>query len=98
MKVDGKLAVSGSELAEFVAFAEILPVAPHTWWINVETGSTHTTRTVADESPPAGCARLMTGPDPAWVAQWNGDLQRACDEQLNPILAEIDLSTPEEQS
>ncbi|ROZ49398.1 hypothetical protein EEB13_05605 [Rhodococcus sp. WS3] len=88
MKINGTLTVSSEELAEFVAFAEILPVAPHTLWINVDTGALHTTRTVADESPPTGCARLMTGPDPDWVNQWGGDWQRACDEQLNPLLAQ----------
>lgn len=95
MKIDDTLYVSGEDLAEFVALAEILPVAPHTWWINVETGALHTTRTVADESPPTGCARLMTGPDPGWVEQWDGDWQRACDEQLNPMLIEAFNGTGE---
>lgn len=87
MKNAGTLSVTGDELAEFVAFAKVEPIAPHTWWINLGTGETHVTRTVFDETPPVGCARLMTGPAPDWVEQWGGDWQRACDEQLNPALA-----------
>lgn len=87
MKIDGTLTVSSEELAEFVAFAEVEPIAPHTWWIHLGTGETQVTRTITDEVPPQGCARLMTGPAPDWVAQWGGDWQRACDEQLNPMLA-----------
>ena len=88
MKSNGVLTVSGIELAEFVQYAAVEPIAPHTWWINLDTGETQVTRTITDEIPPQGCARLMTGPAPDWVAQWDGDWQRACDEQLNPMLAE----------
>lgn len=95
---NGVLSVTAPELAEFAALASVQPIAQHTWWINLETGETHVTRTVLDETPPDGCARLMTGPAAEWVGQWDGDWQRACDEQLNPILAEIKPSTPEEES
>lgn len=98
MKDAGRLSVTGGELSEFVRFATVEPIAPHTWWINIETGETHVTRTIFDETPPAGCARLMTGPAPDWVEQWAGDWQRACDEQLNPLLAQFVAQPTEEES
>jgi hypothetical protein len=97
MKIDGMLSVVGAELAEFVRVAEVEPIAPHTWWIDLDTGDTHVTRTITDETPPNGCARLMTGPAPEWVEQWDGDWQRACDEQLNPLLAQFPPNLEGEQ-
>ncbi|MFI8664216.1 hypothetical protein ACIGKR_29765 [Rhodococcus qingshengii] len=89
MMIDGVLAVSASELAEFANTAAVQPIALHTWWIHLDSGVTNVTRDVDGELPPPRCARLLTGPDPDWVNQWGGDLQRACDEQINPMLAAV---------
>jgi len=97
---DGKLCVTADEVAQFVApaVASYGPVAPHLWLIEMTTGETKVVRSGDYENLPDGWALLMTGPDPSWVAQWGGDWQRACDEQLNPILSQINPSTTEEQT
>lgn len=88
MKIEETLAVSAEELAEFVAPAEASrPIAPHLWMINLVSGSTRVVRSDDLDAVPDGWALLMTGPDPDWVNQWGGDWQRACDEQINPMLA-----------
>jgi hypothetical protein len=88
MMDNGNLCVTGKELAAFTQHVNTQPVAPHLWLINTTTGVTKVERRADFENIPAGWALIMDGPDPAWVAQWNGDLQRACDEQLNPLIAE----------
>ncbi|MET3956874.1 hypothetical protein ABIE52_003740 [Rhodococcus sp. OAS809] len=97
MMIDGKLCVSADEVAEFVAPAldDFGPVAAHLWLIETSTGATRVVRSADYSDLPKGWALLMTGPEPDWVAQWNGDWQRACDEQLNPILSELYESTDE---
>jgi hypothetical protein len=81
------LCVTADELAEFVQHVDVQPVAPHLWLINTTSGETRVERRSDFENIPEGWALIMDGPDPAWVAQWDGDLQRACDEQLNPLIA-----------
>lgn len=100
MMIDGKLCVSADEVGAFVApaISDFGPVAPHLWLIETATGVTQVIRSGDYGDLPAGWALLMTGPDPDWVAQWNGDWQRACDEQLNPILSELYESTPKEET
>ncbi|MCQ4119900.1 hypothetical protein [Rhodococcus tibetensis] len=88
MMQDGAFRITAEELAEFVGPAEVQPVAPHLWLLNTLTGETTVERRGDYGNVPQGWVLLMTGPDPAWVDQWAGDLQRACDEQLNPLLAE----------
>lgn len=89
MIINGQLAVSAEEVAEFAAPAlgSFGPIAPHLWLIETSTGATKVVRSADYENLPPGWTLLMTGPEPEWVAQWNGDWQRACDEQLNPLLA-----------
>ncbi|MGC0364824.1 hypothetical protein ABH922_002808 [Rhodococcus sp. 27YEA15] len=95
--IEGKLRVSAAELAQFAAPAVggIAPIAPHLWIIEMSTGATQVIRSGDYESLPAGWVLLMTGPDPDWIAQWDGDWQRACDEQINPILSEHDDESEE---
>ena len=100
MMINGRLCVSSEEVAEFVAHAisDFGPVAPHLWLIEISTGATRVVRSGDYNDLPAGWALLMTGPEPDWVAQWGGDWERACDEQLNPILSELyEPTTPEEK-
>lgn len=85
---NGRLRVSDTELAQFAAYANVQPVAPHLWLLNVGSGETRVERRSDYMNVPDGWVLLMTGPDPAWVAQWDGNWQRACDEQLNPMLIE----------
>lgn len=92
MIIDGRLCVSAEEVAEFVAPAlvdTLGPVAPHLWIIDLSSGETRVIRSADYEALQSGWALLMTGPEPQWVAQWDGDWQRACDEQINPLLAEV---------
>lgn len=84
---NGNLFVTAEELAEFTQHADIHPIAPHLWLINVITGETKVEQRADFENIPDGWGLIMDGPDPLWVAQWDGDLQRACDEQLNPLIA-----------
>lgn len=91
MMIDGKLCVTEEEVAEFVApsLGNVLgPIAPHLWLIEIDTGATSVIRSSDYGNLPPGMALLMTGPEPDWVSQWNGDWQRACDEQLNPLISE----------
>lgn len=90
MMIEGKLCVSADEVAEFVspALSGIGPIAPHLWLIAPSSGATRVVRSADYENLPPGWLLLMTGPEPGWVAQWNGDWQRACDEQLNPLIAD----------
>lgn len=88
MMHDGNFTIAAGEVAEWAALAEVQPVAPHLWLLNTETGDTKVERSADYSDIPTPWTLLMTGPDPAWVEQWNGDWQRACDEQLNPLLAE----------
>ncbi|MGR6579252.1 hypothetical protein ACT89R_01605 [Rhodococcus qingshengii] len=86
---NGRLIVTADEVAEFAAIAKVQPVAPHSWWMNTNTGQTTVTRSIEPLAAENGDILLMTGPDPDWVEQWAGDWQRACDEQLNPLLDQI---------
>ncbi|MDI9901293.1 hypothetical protein QM716_15650 [Rhodococcus sp. IEGM 1409] len=91
MMIDGKLCVSAEEVAEFAAptlTPDLGPIAPHLWLIELSTGATQVVRSADYDNLPDGWALLMTGPEPDWVAQWSGDWQRACDEQINPLLAD----------
>lgn len=91
MILDGKLCVTAEEVAVFAQPAlttDLGPIAPHLWLIELATGSTRVVRSADYENLPTGWALLMTGPDPDWIRQWDGDWQRACNEQLNPLLAE----------
>ncbi|WP_144419559.1 hypothetical protein [Rhodococcus sp. ARP2] len=99
MMIDGTLCVTAQELGEFAApaLSEFGPIAPHLWLIELATGATNVVRSSDIVNLPEGWALLMTGPDPDWVAQWGGDWQRACDEQLNPMLAQSVTSPEEEQ-
>lgn len=90
MMISGMLCVTAEEVAEFAApaLATFGPIAPHLWLLEVSTGKTTVVRSSDYQNLPEGWVLLMTGPEPDWVNQWNGDLQRACDEQLNPMLAQ----------
>ena len=88
MMVNGKLRVSADELALFAARADAQPVAQHLWLLNKSTGEAKVERRADYWNVPAGWALVMTGPDPVWLEQWHGDWQRACDEQLNPLIEE----------
>lgn len=85
---NGTVRVSATELAQFAAYADVHPVAEHLWLLNTESGETRIERRGDYWNIPDGWALIMTGPDPAWVAQWDGNWQRACEEQLNPMIAE----------
>ncbi|ORL01014.1 hypothetical protein A6F56_01310 [Prescottella equi] len=86
MSPDGRLHVTPDELAEFVSLTAVHPIAKHLWLLNTATGETRVDRSDDPSAVPGGWVLLMTGPSPAWVEQWSGDLQRAVDEQLNPLL------------
>lgn len=88
MILDGKLLINAVELADFVSRAEVHPVPEHLWLLNLRSGETKVERRSDYWNIPDGWGLIMTGPDPAWVAQWDGDWQRACDEQLNPLITE----------
>ena len=89
MMINGNLCITAEEVAEFAAPAleSFGPIAPHLWILEVATGTTTVVRSADYENLPDGWVLLMTGPEPGWVAQWDGDWHRACDEQLNPLLA-----------
>lgn len=82
MKDNGNLRITAAELAAFVSAPY-----PSSWWINTATGETSTTPGTYKGTSPNGLTFLMDGPNPVWVFQWAGNWQRACDEQLNPLLA-----------
>lgn len=84
----GRIQVSADELAQFTDLAAVEPVARHLFLLNTTTGETRVERRGDWDNIPDGWILLMTGPTPSWVEQWQGDLQRALDEQLNPLLAE----------
>lgn len=90
MMIDGKICMTAEEVADWAAPAlgEFGPIAPHLWLMEPDTGATKVVRSSDYENLAEGWVLLMTGPEPDWVAQWGGDWQRACDEQLNPLLAE----------
>lgn len=88
MTSDGQLVVTVGELVEFASIADVEPIAKHLWMLNRQTGETRVERSDNPDAVPDGWVLLMTGPSPAWVEQWGGDLQRAVDEQLNPLLAD----------
>ncbi|WP_139809521.1 hypothetical protein [Prescottella equi] len=93
---NGRLSITAAELADFTSLAEIEPVARHWWLINTTTGQTRIERDPSALPDSGDWLLLMTGPTPAWVQQWDGDLQRAVDEQLNPLLeAAMNYSTGE---
>lgn len=72
---DGTYSINGDELATLIAGGDV-------WWL-LSDGSTTTT---TDRTPPViGALYLMSRSQP-WIDQWDGDWQRACDEQLNPAL------------
>jgi hypothetical protein len=84
---DGTYSINGDELATLIAGDEV-------WWL-LPDGSTTTT---AERTPPEPTALYLMSRSKPWIDQWDGDWQRACDEQLNPALrANADaLPTPEE--
>lgn len=88
MMSNGRFHITADELADFVAPAKLHPVAPHLWLLNTSTGETRVVRGSDYNNLPSPWVLLMDGPDPEWVDQWGGDLQRACDEQLNPMLSQ----------
>lgn len=86
MIVNGFLQLTADEVA---TYAEATAKNhPSSWWINTTSGETHFTEGEyrADLPFPDGCVYLM-GTNPLWVFQWAGNWQRACDEQLNPLLS-----------
>lgn len=82
MKENGLLKLNAKELEAFVKAPY-----PSSWFINTANGETRIESGAYNGTAPPGCAFLMDGPNPIWVFQWAGNWQRACDEQLNPLLA-----------
>lgn len=72
---DGTYAITGDELGSLVAGGDV-------WWL-LPDGSTTTT---PDRTPPEADALYLMSRSQPWIDQWDGDFQRACDEQINPAL------------
>ncbi|PZT99503.1 MAG: hypothetical protein DI630_16940 [Gordonia sp. (in: high G+C Gram-positive bacteria)] len=84
---DGRYSIAGEELADLIAGNDV-------WWM-LRDGSTTTT---LDRTPPASDALYLMSRSQPWIDQWDGDWQRACDEQLNPALRANANAIPEESN
>jgi len=85
--VDGVYSISVDELTALVGGEEF-------WWV-LPDGSTVSSGV---RVPPVEGALFLMSRSGPWVDQWGGDLQRACDEQLNPMLASYGELFPEQGS